>query len=160
MTFIKEYLPTIFKTMIYIIIIFGIIFAVIFGGSQTTEYFTKQAIMDDYLISKNKIVSLTPKEFSFKPTKFELVTDDGIYSVGTSLVNGIENLTTLTGENFETRKKVIEELEKKEIENVKRGSLKYLGKNTYEAFDFDTKHYFTVKVDSEGNIDIQDKEVK
>lgn len=161
MQFIKEYFPTIFKTLLFIVFCVAIIFGIIFGGTQVSKYFATQAIMDELLISKNKINKLSTSQITYKPSSFELETEDGLYIIhSNNFFKTIDNISTLTGEDFEVRKKVIEKLEEHEIKNVKRGSLKFLGKNEYEAFDFETKHYFTINVDHKnGKITISDKEI-
>lgn len=160
----KEYIKTIIKTSIFIAILFSLTLGVMFGANEYAKYNVKNEIMDEYLLSKNKINSITSYGLKFKPTQFEIVTEDGVYLVDSdNYFKDITNIKTLYGENFETRKDVIKQLKKEKLANIKRGSLTYKGKGVYEAYDFDTKHYFTITVNKNNNkndIHIEYKDVE
>lgn len=160
----KDYIKTIIKTSIFITILFSLTIGVMFGANEYAKYNVKNEIMDEYLISKNKINSITSYGLKFKPTQFEIVTEDGVYLVDSdNYFKDITNIKTLYGENFETRKDVIKQLKKEKLANIKRGSLTYKGKGVYEAYDFDTKHYFTITVNKNNNkneIHIEYKDVE
>lgn len=159
----KEYIKTIIKTSIFIAILFALTLGGMFVANEYAKYNVKNEIMDEYLISKNKINSVKSYGLKFKPTQFEIETEDGIYLVDSdNYFKDIKNIKTLYGENFETRKDVIKQLKKEKLANIKRGSLTYKGKGVYEAYDFDTKHYFTITVNKNNNkneIDIEYKDV-
>lgn len=160
----KDYIKTIIKTSIFITILFSLTLGVMLGANEYAKYNVKNEIMDEYLISKNKINSITSYGLKFKPTQFEIVTEDGVYLVDSdNYFKDITNIKTLYGENFETRKDVIKQLKKEKLANIKRGSLTYKGKGVYEAYDFDTKHYFTITVNKNNNkndIHIEYKDVE
>ncbi len=158
----KGYVKTIIKTSIFIAILFALTIGGMFGANEFAKYNVKNTIMDEYLIGKNKINSITSYGLTFKPTQFEIETEDGLYIVNSdNYFKGITNITTLYGENFETRKDVIKQLKKEKLANIKRGSLTYKGKGVYEAYDFDTKHYFTITTNKDTNeIHIEYKDVE
>lgn len=158
----KGYIKTTIKTLIFIGIMFSLAFGAMLGIREYSKYNLKNTIMDEYLISNNKINSLSSYGLSFKPTQFEMETEDGLYIVNSdNYFKGITNITSLYGENFEVRKDVIKELKKEKLANVKRGSLTYKGKGVYEAYDFDTKHFFTITTDKKTNeITIEYKDIE
>lgn len=158
----KGYIKTTVKTLIFIGIMFALVIGGMLGVKEFSKYNLKNTIMDEYLISKNKINTITSYGINFKPTQFEVETEDGLYIVNSdNYFKGITNITTLYGENFEIRKDVIRELKKEKLANVKRGSLTYKGKGVYEAYDFDTKHSFIITTDKNTKeIEIEYKDVE
>lgn len=158
----KEYIGAIFKTIIWIGVLGFITVATLFGIIEYTKYEAKQSVMDSYLISSKKIESFKPLKLSFKPTRLEMTTEDGIYILESdNFFDTIVSLKTLYGEDFEIRTRVIEFLKSEGVINVKRGSLNYTGKGVYQSYDFDTKHTYVVNYnesDDDFELSIKDLE--
>lgn len=157
----KEYISIVWKSFYYFVIVSILISIGFFLNIKYIEYTANKTIISDYLISKNKITELSVVGYKINPNLITLKTEDGYYHVKSNdRFKTLESVTTLSGEDFTTRKKVVKDLKKYKVNNVKKGSLNYKGKGIYEAYDFDTKHTYVIQYNEDkDDLTVEYKEI-
>lgn len=145
-----KYISTFIKTSIFIAIVGCLLYFSVVAVNFYAKYNAKEAFMSDYLISDQKINTVDNVSFNYKPLKLKINTDDGVYYITSNdYFKTINSVKSVYGEDFKVRKKVMEFLKEKEINNVKRGSLTYISSTEYEAYDFKTQHTYIVTYDKD-----------